>query len=63
MSLLVGSRAPREIIIGITNRLNNCAIFLVYTQFTNVAARHRLETHGILEQDVENVYRVHVVQD
>jgi len=32
MLLLVGSRAAHEIIIGITNHLNNCAIFSsIYT--------------------------------
>jgi len=55
MLLFVGSRAACEIIIGKTNRLSNCAIFLVYTQFTNVAARRRFETHGILEKVVENI--------
>jgi len=38
--LWAGSRARRETIIvtGIPNRLEYCAIFIVYTQFTNVAA-------------------------
>jgi hypothetical protein len=38
--LWAGSRAGRETIrvTGIPNRLEYCVIFVVYTQFTNVAA-------------------------
>ena len=47
--LPVGSRAEREklTISGITNRLHNCVEFMLYAQFTNLAAGRRLETHDL----------------
>lgn len=47
--LWADSQATREKIkiSGIPNRINYCSIFIVYTQFTNVAADRVLETPGV----------------
>ena len=49
MTKWAGSRNAREkiTISGITNHLNHCVIFIVHTQFTNVAMGHRLETYAV----------------
>jgi hypothetical protein len=47
--LKADSRAACEIITvsGKTNRLNYCVIFIVYTQFINMASDHTLENHAL----------------
>ena len=47
--LWVGSRVEREKLTksGITNRLHYCVAFMLYAQFTNLAAGRRLETHDL----------------
>ena len=49
--LWAGSRAAHERISGITSRLNYCAIFIVYIQFTNVAAGRIRQPGGPLVGD------------
>jgi hypothetical protein len=47
--LWIGSRAEREklTISGMTNCLHYCVGFMLYAQFTNLAADRRLETHDL----------------
>jgi hypothetical protein len=47
--------ARGKITSGTTNSPNYCAVFIVYTQFTNVASGHALESHA-LRHTVKPVY-------
>jgi hypothetical protein len=55
--LRAASRATCGIITisGTMNRLKYCVIFILYTQFTNVASGHALETH-VLSHTVKPAY-------
>jgi hypothetical protein len=58
--LWAGSRAAREklTISGITNRLHYCVEFVIYAQFTNLAADRRSETHDLKVYEINDPGRV-----
>jgi hypothetical protein len=45
--LVRGPHEKKMIISDLLSRMNRCLIFIVFAQFTNVAAGRRLDTHAL----------------